>query len=71
MVPRVRDTGRSSGDKVPLVAPYNFGINVDWYEEYKMTNRKWLSDWFKHPDLPGFGLNQREGSPMPSGSGSG
>ncbi|KAM5538511.1 hypothetical protein V8D89_007844 [Ganoderma adspersum] len=58
MTTRVRDTERSSGDRIPLVAPYNFGINVEWYNAHKVTSRKYLKDWFKHPDPQGFGTNR-------------
>ncbi|KAI1781943.1 hypothetical protein LXA43DRAFT_977826 [Ganoderma leucocontextum] len=57
MTTRVRDTGRSS-DKIPLVAPYNFGINVEWYERVKVTHRQMLCDWFKYEDPTGFGSKQ-------------
>ncbi|TBU21202.1 hypothetical protein BD311DRAFT_783040 [Dichomitus squalens] len=55
-VERVRDTGRSS-DKIPGYAPYNFGINLEWYERMKAADSKHLGDWLKHPDPPGFGEN--------------
>ncbi|EJF57318.1 hypothetical protein DICSQDRAFT_129553 [Dichomitus squalens LYAD-421 SS1] len=56
MVERVRDTGRSS-DKIPGYAPFNFGVNIEWYERMKETDSRFLGDWMKHPDPPGFGEN--------------
>ncbi|TBU34267.1 hypothetical protein BD311DRAFT_774073 [Dichomitus squalens] len=56
MVERVRDTGRSS-DKVPGYAPFNFGVNMEWYERVKETDGKYLGDWLQHPDPDGFGEN--------------
>lgn len=63
MTMRIRDTARSSGDKIPQVAPYNFGINVEWYERYKVTHGQWIRDRFQHPDPPGFGTNKDTGLP--------
>ena len=58
MVTRVRNTGRSS-NAVPAYAPFNFGINQVWYEEFKNkdTHRVLLEHgrWYTYEDPPGFG----------------
>ncbi|TBU38983.1 hypothetical protein BD309DRAFT_873245, partial [Dichomitus squalens] len=56
MVERVRDAGRSTDD-VPGYAPYDFGVNMEWYERVKETHGRCLGSWLKHPDPPGFGEN--------------
>ncbi|TBU58454.1 hypothetical protein BD310DRAFT_906507 [Dichomitus squalens] len=56
MVEHVRDTRRSS-DKILGYAPFNFGVNIEWYERMKETDSRFLGDWMKHPDPPGFGEN--------------
>ncbi|EJF59019.1 hypothetical protein DICSQDRAFT_128587 [Dichomitus squalens LYAD-421 SS1] len=55
-VERVRDTGRSS-DKIPNYAPYNFGVNIHWYEKMQETHSRYLVDWLQHSDPAGFGEN--------------
>ncbi|KAL1951518.1 hypothetical protein VTO73DRAFT_667 [Trametes versicolor] len=57
MSERVRSgTGRST-NKLPQFAPYNCGINREWYEKFKDQNshRLALRNWYKYPDPPGFG----------------
>ncbi|TBU39692.1 hypothetical protein BD309DRAFT_1050282 [Dichomitus squalens] len=63
-VEHVRDTGRSS-DKIPGYAPYNLGINLEWYERMKDTESRYLGGWLNHPDPAGFGVNA-----TPAGDGS-
>ncbi|TBU55271.1 hypothetical protein BD310DRAFT_950909 [Dichomitus squalens] len=52
----VRDTGWSS-DKIPGYAPFNFGVNIEWYNRMQETDGRYLGDWLKHPDPAGFGEN--------------
>ncbi|CDO72858.1 hypothetical protein BN946_scf185002.g43 [Trametes cinnabarina] len=58
MTPRITDTDRQS-DEPPQTAPYNFGINQDWYEQFKDSNthKVALKDWMNYPDPEGFGEN--------------
>ncbi|KAJ2988523.1 hypothetical protein NUW54_g9088 [Trametes sanguinea] len=58
MTPRITDTDRQS-DEPPQTAPYNFGINQDWYERFKDSNthKVALKDWMNYPDPEGFGEN--------------
>ncbi|KAF9468339.1 hypothetical protein BDZ94DRAFT_781360 [Collybia nuda] len=53
---RVRDTGRAS-DVIPLLAPFNFGINQRWLEVQKSRgeNSHILMDWNTFQDPDGFG----------------
>lgn len=57
---RVPDTGRASL-RIPVIAPYNFGINNEWLQTNKLKpeNTRLLSDWGKHPDPEGFGTRRR------------
>ena len=61
MVFRVRDSGRTS-DKVPALAPYDFGINQDWYDRFKNepTHQHILGDWGTYGDPEGFGSNTND-----------
>ncbi|KAJ6590800.1 hypothetical protein B0H10DRAFT_1960964 [Mycena sp. CBHHK59/15] len=56
---RVPDTGRASL-RIPVIAPYNFGINNEWLQTNKLKpeNTRLLSDWGKHPDPEGFGTRR-------------
>ncbi|EIW65148.1 uncharacterized protein TRAVEDRAFT_16968 [Trametes versicolor FP-101664 SS1] len=53
---RVRNLGRSS-DTPPAVAPYNFGINMEWLDAHKDmdTYHALLHDWGTYEDPVGFG----------------
>ncbi|KAJ6561301.1 hypothetical protein B0H10DRAFT_2240029 [Mycena sp. CBHHK59/15] len=57
---RVPDTGHASL-RIPVIAPYNFGINNEWLQTNKLKpeNTRLLSDWGKHPDPEGFGTGRR------------
>ncbi|OSD07053.1 hypothetical protein PYCCODRAFT_1464166 [Trametes coccinea BRFM310] len=48
-----------ASDEPPQTAPYNFGINQDWYERFKDSNthKVALKDWMNYPDPEGFGEN--------------
>ncbi|KAM5535245.1 hypothetical protein V8D89_011051 [Ganoderma adspersum] len=56
-------TMKSARNMIPSYAPYNFGINVEWYERFKVTHRQWMQDWFEHPDPAGFGSNRQQVTP--------
>ncbi|GBE85371.1 hypothetical protein SCP_0705580 [Sparassis crispa] len=53
---RVYSETRSS-DHPPAIAPFNFGINREWYEKHKDTypNSVLLHDWYTFGDPAGFG----------------
>lgn len=50
-------TGRCS-DRVPTLAPYNFGISREWFDEHrnKTGYRTLLKDWNNFPEPEGCGL---------------
>ncbi len=58
MAERVRGTGRKT-DAVPKFAPFDLGINREFYEEFKDkdTHLLLMRDWFTYGDPPGFGAN--------------
>lgn len=53
---RVRATGRSTV-KPPALAPFDFGINKEWWTTYKDASEfsTYLLDWNTHGDPQGFG----------------
>ncbi|KAH9856600.1 hypothetical protein C2E23DRAFT_684121, partial [Lenzites betulinus] len=59
MSERVRSGTNRSTDKPPQFAPYNCGINREWYDKFvdQDTHRLALRSWYKYPDPPGFGDN--------------
>ncbi|KAJ7934664.1 hypothetical protein B0H13DRAFT_1854963 [Mycena leptocephala] len=59
---RVRGTGRQSL-RVPNRAPFNFGINMAWFDKYKdhPDYSALLEDWGQHPDPEGFGTSLLNG----------
>ena len=49
-----------STSKPPLVAPYNFGIDLEWWKAAKESG-DWenvIGDWGKYADPQGFGENR-------------
>lgn len=58
MTPRITSTGRST-DRPPPYAPYNFGINQEWYVKFKdkPAFQILLRGWGSFGDPPGFGTN--------------
>ncbi len=65
MVTRIRTSERATNTPPPY-SPYNFGINQEWYTQYKSepTYKILLRTWGQFPDPPGFGTNaEAEGAP--------
>ncbi|KAI0826966.1 hypothetical protein BC628DRAFT_1319000 [Trametes gibbosa] len=58
MTPRISNSNRSTNIPPPY-APYNFGINQTWFQQYKYepTYKILLRTWGEYPDPPGFGTN--------------
>lgn len=58
MITRITSTTRST-NKPPPYSPFNFGINEEWYKEYKdePTFQILLRTWGRFDDPPGFGAN--------------
>ncbi|GBE84454.1 hypothetical protein SCP_0604330 [Sparassis crispa] len=58
---RVHSENRSSDDP-PSIAPFDFGINRDWYEQHKdkYPHSIMLHDWFSFGDPIGFGTRANE-----------
>lgn len=54
-------TGRTS-DFPPHRAPYNFGIDPEWWEEKRHSFLEDIKDWMAHEDPKGFGVNRRTAS---------
>lgn len=49
--------------RYPLVAPHNFAINAEWYQQNKDASiifARNLKQWYTHEDPPGFGSNAGE-----------
>ncbi|KAJ7923883.1 hypothetical protein B0H13DRAFT_2266897 [Mycena leptocephala] len=66
---RVRGTGRQSL-RVPDRAPYNFGINMAWFDKYKdhPDYSALLEDWGNYPDPEGFGASLVTGEDAAAGN---
>lgn len=69
MTERIRDTGRST-TAVPTYAPFNFGINREFYNTFKEKNTHYLllRDWYKYDDPAGFGANTLPNETFEEGS---
>ena len=50
----IKTTGRSSGAP-PIEAPYDFGIDLKWWETAQEKYPEYVKDWFTYGDLEGFG----------------
>ncbi|KAH9851418.1 hypothetical protein C2E23DRAFT_886589 [Lenzites betulinus] len=63
MTPRISNLNRATNTPPPY-APYNFGINQTWFDEYKdePTYKILLRTWGKYPNPPGFGTNTIAGA---------
>lgn len=51
---RVR--GNRMGNRIPVVAPFDVGINREWYEAHKDLPKSWvlMGDWFEWGNPEGY-----------------
>jgi hypothetical protein len=62
---RVTGSGRQTSQP-PLVAPFNFGIDADWWADESQRFTALVGDWGKFEDPVGFGSRRLTEGQMPT-----